>query len=572
MNKEQLHIVDAQKEYYISLIDDKKGDAILYVSADGNYCDVTLRRGVQYRSVRIQIGQLFAMIEQKRKVVEHHLERIGRSYIINMDYIQYINPKKGLVILHGEKDVELKIPKAAAKDLVKIIGKKQTRQVVTVYADKRKLTIPRHQLNDDLGIEKGRMYVDLGLPSGTMWATMNVGEGGLFLEPYFAWGALSEYNTYSKTRYEHRTNKQNLIIDNCLNLEFDIAHQQWGGRWRMPTLDDFTELAHECSMTWCSLGNRRRAILVTGSNGNKIILPVVGYYKDDEIRDDRFQAYYWTSTLYKDNSERAWAIFFGEEDDEKVSVFDRIDPRERFQGLCVRPVFSPADSVTTEEPVEKKKVVIFHEYFPDYSYDNSDDYPHAAGRTCLKMNEWIVIEKILPMDPDAALEEAEKFCNYVQPDIVIGITTACEFLNQMTDYIRVMVDPTCTASNKLREHIEYGLKAEDTEERTLREKLINKFRDFEQEHHFVASDKPCWMAVHKKPENDVEGCRFVKLPKFNVLARWRRVFLYPLLLKVHRNEPEVKKDFRELVEEFTTMVARMNNAAGKSQEEVDDDF
>ena len=88
----------------------------------------------------------------------------------------------------------------------------------------------------------------------------------------------------------------------------------------MPTLDNFRELVNECSMTWCSLGNRRRAILVTGPNGNKIVLPVTGYYKDSEIRDDRFQAYYWTSSLYKDNPERAWAIFLGEEDDEKESV------------------------------------------------------------------------------------------------------------------------------------------------------------------------------------------------------------------------------------------------------------
>lgn len=60
---------------------------------------------------------------------------------------------------------------------MKLVGRKQEKQVVTVYADKRKLTVGRHQLNEEVGIEKGRTYVDLGLPSGTMWATMNVGEG-----------------------------------------------------------------------------------------------------------------------------------------------------------------------------------------------------------------------------------------------------------------------------------------------------------------------------------------------------------------------------------------------------------
>lgn len=566
MRKEELHLVDAQEEYYISL------DEILFCMASANYCDIYMVQHTVYKTIRIQLGQLWAKIQEKGKMVEHHLERIGRSYIINMKYIQYVNPKKGVLILHTDKDVELKIPKAAAKELVKLVGRKQEKQAVTVYADKRKLTIGRHQLNEEMGFEKGRMYVDLGLPSGTMWATMNVGEGGLFLEPYYAWGALSEYNTYSKIRYDHLNSKETLTDGMRLNLTHDIARQQWGGRWRMPTLDDFTELVNECAMTWCSLGNRRRAILIIGPNGNKLVLPVTGYYKDGEIRDDRFQAYYWTSTQYKDNPERAWAIFFGEEDDEKVSVFNRIGPRERFQGLSVRPVFSSEDDDVDAEPAEKKKVVIFHEYFPDYSYDNSDEYPQSAGRTCLKIGEWIIMEKVLPMEPNAAAEETEKFCDVMKPDIVVGITTACAFCNQLTNYVRVMIDPTCTPSKKLQEHIEYGLRSGDSEARSQREELIKMFEDFESSHPFIGSDIPCWVAVHKKPEHEVAGCRYVKLPNFNVLARWRRVFLYPLLLKVRKNEPEKQKDIRSLIEEIKSSVARMNNAAGEAEQEIDDEF
>ena len=566
MNKGQIHLVDAQKEYYFF------PDDVLFCSADGNYCDIYMVQHTVYKSIRIQLGQLWKKIEEEGKMIDHHLERIGRSYIINMKHIGYVNPKNGELILQTDKNVKLKIPKAAAKELVKVVGKKQGKQVVTVYADKRKLTVSRHQLNEDMAFEKGRMYVDLGLPSGTMWATMNVGEGGLFLEPYYAWGALSEYNTYSKIRYDHRTSKENLTDGTSLNIIYDIARQQWGGRWRLPSLDNFRELVDECVMTWCTLGNRRRAILVTGRNGNKIVLPVVGYYKDDEIRDDRFQAYYWTSTLYKDNPERAWAIFFGEEDDSNVSVFNRIGPRERFQGLCVRPVFHPQEVVEDEKPQEKKKVVIFHEYFPDYSYDNSDEYPHAAGRTCLKGSDWIVLEKTLPMAPEAGLEEVKKFCDTVQPDIVVGITTACTFLNQMTEYERVMIDPTCTASEKLTDHIALELNPDDIDERTKREQLIKKFDEFEKLHTFIASDKQCWVALHQKIDNKVEGCRYVKLPTFNMLARWRRVFLYPLLLKIRNNEPEIKKDLKAITEDIKAMMSRMSNAAAESNNEVDDDF
>lgn len=569
MNQEQLHIVDAKKEYIISLRDE---DGPILIVADGNYSDIHMVQHTLFKAIRIQIGQLWSLIEDKKKMVENHLERIGRSYIINVKYIQYVNPKNGEIILHTDKDVKFKIPKAAAKELAKHIGKKQPKQVVTVYANKRRLTVARHQLNEAMAFEKGRMYVDLGLPSGTMWATMNVGEGGLLLEPYFAWGALAEYNSYSKLRYQHRTGKENLVEGTSLSLNYDIARQQWGGRWRIPTLDNFRELVDECVMTWCTLGNRRRAILVTGPNGNKIVLPVVGYYKNDEIRDNRFQAYYWTNTLYKDDPERAWAIFFGEEDDSKVSVFNRIDPRERFQGLGVRPVFHPKDVVEGEKSQEKKKVVIFHEYFPDYSYDNSDEYPHAAGRTCLKGSEWIVLEKTLPMDPETGLEEVKKFCDTVHPDIVVGITTACTFLNQMTEYERVMIDPTCMASKKLTDHIELELNPDDIDERTKREQLIKKFDEFEKLHTFIASDKQCWVALHQKIDNEVEGCRYVKLPTFNMLARWRRVFLYPLLLKVRKNDPKFKPTVWDAAEALKATMHRISEAAIESDKEVDDEF
>jgi hypothetical protein len=182
------------------------------------------------------------------------------------------------------------------------------------------------------------------------------------------------------------------------------------------------------------------------------------------------------------------------------------------------------------------------------------------------------MEKVLPMEPDAAAEEVEKFCDAVKPDIVVGITTACAFCNKLTNYVRVMIDPTYTPSEKLQEHIDSGLKPGDSEERTQSEELIKKFKDFELSHPFVSSDNPCWVAVHKKPEHEVSGCRYVKLPKFNVLARWRRVFLYPLLLKVRKNEPEKQKDIRSLIEEIKSSVARMNNAAGEAEQEIDDEF
>lgn len=64
----------------------------------------------------------------------------------------------------------------------------------------------------------------------------------------------------------------------------------------------------------------------------------------------------------------------------------------------------------------------------------------------------------------------------------------------------------------------------------------------------------------------------MKLPHFNVLARWRRVFLYPLLLKVSKNEPEPIKDLNAITKDIISIMARKNDAAQRTNLEVDDDF
>ena len=75
MAKEKLHIVDAKTEYFISL------DEILVCIAAGNYTDIYLVNHTKYPTIRIQVGQLWTKIKELGKMVEHHLERIGRSII-----------------------------------------------------------------------------------------------------------------------------------------------------------------------------------------------------------------------------------------------------------------------------------------------------------------------------------------------------------------------------------------------------------------------------------------------------------------------------------------------------------
>lgn len=135
----------------------------------------------------------------------------------------------------------------------------------------------------DKNIHNGHEFVDLGLPSGNLWATCNVGatspeQAGL----YFAWGETEGYTADEKWKLERVFFWENYKvkeISSDLTLEYDAAHVNLGGNWRMPTKDDWQELIDNCDVTW--VGNFNKA-MVAGKlftskvNGNTIFFPAAG--------------------------------------------------------------------------------------------------------------------------------------------------------------------------------------------------------------------------------------------------------------------------------------------------------
>ncbi len=75
--------------------------------------------------------------------------------------------------------------------------------------------------------------------------------------------------------------------------KYDVAHVQWGGKWRMPTLEQFEELEKNCKI---------RGKQIIGPNGNYIEL----VFTTDS---PRYNHYYWTSTLSKERPSRAYAAY-----------------------------------------------------------------------------------------------------------------------------------------------------------------------------------------------------------------------------------------------------------------------
>ena len=91
---------------------------ILYIEADRNYTKLMLTEGIQF-TFAINLGKIEEMFERQIHDSKSMLIRIGKSYIINKNYILQINlPRQKLLLLPPSgKPRELIIPKEPLKGL-----------------------------------------------------------------------------------------------------------------------------------------------------------------------------------------------------------------------------------------------------------------------------------------------------------------------------------------------------------------------------------------------------------------------------------------------------------------------
>ena len=179
--------------------------------------------------------------------------------------------------------------------------------------------------------------VDLGLT--VRWASFNLGatrpeEFG----DYYAWGETEPYhsslsplawkagkgsgydwpsyqwckgNSYTMTKYSIiSTYGYNGFTDGktVLDLEDDAVHSNFGGKWRMPTAEEYDDLLQKCTWTWTT-HNGVSGYRVTGSNGNYIFLPAAGRFNGTTQMDAGTCGFYWSSSVNPDCSYLAWSLF-----------------------------------------------------------------------------------------------------------------------------------------------------------------------------------------------------------------------------------------------------------------------
>ena len=200
----------------------------------------------------------------------------------------------------------------------------------------------------------GELYVDLGLTSGVKWASCNLGAANPEdYGDYFAWGELQPKEDYSGSTYLHYSG--GYIIKYCSNAEYgkdgytdtftrlqpedDAAYAALGGKFRMPTSADWSELRTECKWEWKTKvnGYASNGYLVTSKqpgNTNSIFLPAAGRREDTNPPSVDDTGTYWISSYapamnYFDGD----SMYF-------QSDYISFEGDSRAQGLSVRPVFS----------------------------------------------------------------------------------------------------------------------------------------------------------------------------------------------------------------------------------------
>ena len=270
MSNNVINIKDGSKSYWINVTE------VLYVKASGNYCDIFLK-SVNYKTVRIQIGQFFSKVEELQ--VPHNLVRIDRSTILNIKLVEFVNPKKNTITLRHENNVViLQVAKTAIAPL-----KEKLSELFAEESKSDEVSVVNRHVKESqkqkYETHNGYEFVDLELPSGTLWAANDM----IGSTPF-------EFALLDRPFLEVENNAEEGSFESFLQIEDDAARVKLGGNWRIPTTNEWKELFNECKAEWMVSEDFEDLLCVlTGKNGKQIILSSI-------LRQRGFCAY-WTSEI-----------------------------------------------------------------------------------------------------------------------------------------------------------------------------------------------------------------------------------------------------------------------------------
>lgn len=189
-----------------------------------------------------------------------------------------------------------------------------------------------------------RQAVDLGL--SVKWANMNVGASSpTDYGMYFMWGdvvghpgVVTDGFTFAWASYKWGTSQSNMTKYNSsdgkttLEAADDAARAYWGGKWRMPTQTEMSELVNNTDQEWTTINSvAGRKFMKKSDHNVYIFLPAAGYRDNTDVIYQGYGGRYWSSTLRSDLPGSAYRLVFS-------SGSANVDSSNRYYGNTVRAV------------------------------------------------------------------------------------------------------------------------------------------------------------------------------------------------------------------------------------------
>ena len=205
--------------------------------------------------------------------------------------------------------------------------------------------------NIDAGLEfTDDRFVDLGL--SVKWASCNL--GGTAPEQageYYAFGETEPKRDYSWSTYRWCNGDGNSLTKYVIWRDYgqpdglmilqpddDPARANWGGNWRVPTLEEWRELQNGCTWTWTTQDGMA-GYSVVGSTGKSIFLPAAGAMSGTTLQQDGVQGSYLAATVPSGQTSGSHGFTFQETHCIAGTV-------ARYGGNSVRPVYAEPTSVS----------------------------------------------------------------------------------------------------------------------------------------------------------------------------------------------------------------------------------
>ena len=181
--------------------------------------------------------------------------------------------------------------------------------------------------------------VDLGLPSGRLWANMNIGaEKETDYGKYFQWGDTVGYTDASHSTWStcpgnggnSAYNADSLAAWDAANLQsvtgmetstkilmpkVDSATVNMGSKWRMPTIEDCTELLSNTNYEYTEINGVKGGKFISKIDPSKyIFLPFAGGAVEGSFGGLGIGGYVWSSSVFSVSPAYAYFVRARESD------------------------------------------------------------------------------------------------------------------------------------------------------------------------------------------------------------------------------------------------------------------